>query len=469
MPRSERKLKATPPSTAATRDSKTTLLARRMNLGTTTAIVVANMIGTGIFTTTGLMLGILESGWMVLACWLVGGLIAIAGALSYAELATQMPHAGGEYVYLREIYGPLPAFLSGWTSFFVGFSAPVAASVVAFATYLTAAGILPDSWAAQKGVAVLAIVVLTAVHFMGLRLGSRVQNFLTALNLVLLLLLIVAGFSAEKADWNFLARESSFWHTGRWGQAATALLWVMFAYSGWNAAAYLSEEVEEPNRNLPRSLFAGTAVVLVLYLLLNVLLFAAAPQEQLRDTVAVAETAAHSLYGAAAGRWLAVAVSCALLSAVSAFMMIGPRVYYAMARDGLFFSFAGRIHARFQTPSFSIVAQGVCAALMALTGTFSELLTYIGFALGVFPWMAVLGVLLLRRREPARPRPYRVFAYPLLPAFYLGTMGWVMVVSLVNNPKPPAIAIATIALGIPAFYCARWWARRKALRPDAAR
>lgn len=426
-------------------------LPRRMNLSTTTGVVIANMIGTGIFTTTGLMLGMLESGWMVLACWLVGGMIALAGALSYAELATMMPRAGGEYIYLREVYGPLPAFLSGWTSFFVGFSAPVAASAVAFATYLSSAGLLPASWGAQKAASVSVVLVLTAIHYAGLRLGARVQNVLTGLNLTLLVALILSGFAAERANWQVFAAGSAFWVTGNWGQMATALLFVMFAYSGWNAASYLSEEVERPEKTLPRSLLYGTAVVVVLYLLLNVFLFAAAPQEKLRNAVAVGEVAVQELFGAGAGRWLAVAVCVALVSAMSAFMMIGPRVYYAMARDRLFFPFAARVHPKYETPSFSIVAQGICAALMALTGTFGDLLTYIGFALGIFPWMTVLGVILLRRREPARARPYRVWAYPLLPCFYLALMGWVMVMSLLTNPKPPLIAMATVAAGIPAY------------------
>ncbi len=417
-----------------------------------TGVVISNMIGTGIFTTTGLMLGVLDSGWMVLLCWLVGGMIAIAGALSYAELATMMPRAGGEYIYLREIYGPLPAFLSGWTSFFVGFSAPVAASAVAFATYLGAAGLLPQSWAAQKAASVGVILLLTGIHYTGLRFGSRVQSALTALNLVLLLGLIALGFSSERADFSFLAAGSGFWAAGKWSQMATPLLWVMFAYSGWNAAAYLGEEVEQPARTLPRSLLLGTATVIVLYLLLNLFLFAAAPQEKLRDVVAVAEIAVQQLFGSSAGRWLAIAVSLALVSAISAFMMIGPRVYYAMARDGLFFPFAGRIHPRFETPSFSIVAQGVCASLIALTGTFGQLLTYIGFALGIFPWLTVLGVLLLRSRRPAEPRPYRVWAYPLLPLFYLTLMTWVMSVSFVHNLKPSLIAIATVAAGAPAYF-----------------
>lgn len=439
---------AAPAVTAANQPN----LARRMTWQATTIVVVANMIGTGIFTTTGLMLGILESGWMVLLCWFLGGLIALAGALCYAELATQMPRAGGEYVYLREIYGPLPAFLCGWTSFFVGFSAPVAAAAVAFSLYMTAAGVLPGSWAAQKSASALVILLFTGIHYMGLRFGTRVQSLLTGLNLTLLVGLIVAGWGADKANWAFLAAGSGFWAAGKWGQMATALLWVMFAYSGWNAASYLAEEVEKPERTLPRSLLTGTATVMALYVLLNLFLFSAAPEDRLRNVEAVAAVAAGEMFGPSAGQWLAITVSVALVSAMSAFMLIGPRVYFAMARDGLFFPFAARIHARFETPSLSIVAQGVCAMIMAVTGTFGQLLTYIGFALGIFPWMTVLGVILLRRRQPAQPRPYRVWAYPLLPCFYLGLMGWVMLASLANNPKPPLIAIATVAAGIPAYF-----------------
>jgi len=428
------------------------ILPRRMNWRAAATVVVANMIGTGIFTTSGLMLGILDSGWLVLLCWLLGGLIALAGALCYAELAAAMPQAGGEYVYLRKIYGPLPAFLSGWTSFFVGFSAPVAAASVAWATYLAAAGLLPQTWFAQKIASVLMIAALTAVHFRGLRLGSRVQGLLTASNLVLLLALILGGLGSGKADWSFLAAGSPFWSPGNAGQMATALLWVMFAYSGWNATAYLAEEVQRPERTLPRSLGTGTAAVVLLYLLLNIFLFAAAPQSELRGAIPVTEIAVTRMFGAGAGRWLAIAVSVALISAMSAFMMIGPRVYYAMARDGLFLAFAARIHPRFATPSYSVVAQGLCAALMALTGTFAQMLTYIGFALGIFPWLTVLGVLVLRRREPGHPRPYRVWGYPVLPLFYLILMGWVIGAAFFNDMVPPLVALATIAAGIPAYY-----------------
>lgn len=422
-----------------------------MGLGSATVVIVANMIGTGIFTTTGLMLGFGLSPRMVLLCWLLGGLVALAGALCYAELATTMPRAGGEYIFLREIYGPLPAFLTGWTSFFVGFAAPGAAAAVAATKYLAAADLIPAGPWVGKSLAVFFVASLTAVHYCGLRLGTRVQNALTGLNVTLLLALIAAGLASRRADWGFLQQAPAGDGAAPFGMGM-ALMFAMFAYSGWNAAAYLSEEVRDPARTLPRSLLLGTATVAVLYLLLNLVYFAGATPGELAGKEAVAEIAARNLFGDAAAIALALLIALGLVSALSAYTLIGPRVYFAMARDGLFFRFAAQVHPRFRTPSFSIVAQGVVAALLALTGTFEQLLFYIGFALGIFPWMAVLGVILLRRREPQRERPYRVWGYPLTPVFFLVAMAVIMYMSFQGRPGPALWAIGTVAAGIPAYF-----------------
>lgn len=430
-------------------------LARLMTLRAATIVVIANMVGTGIFTTTGLLLTRLESGWLVLACWLAGGAIAIAGALCYAELATMMPRAGGEYAYLREIYGPLPAFLTGWVSFVIGFAAPIALAAVGCGEYLAASGLLSgDEWT-KKGVAVVIVLAFTAVHFAGVRFGTRVQSMLTGLNLLLLGALLLAGFLSPRSSMAFL-QSAEFLSAGKPAQLGVTLLWVMFAYSGWNAASYLAEEVREPSRTLPRSLFIGTAVVTLLYLCINVFLFAAAPQAELSGKVAVAETAVRTLFGADASKWFSALVSLALISAISAFLIIGPRVVYAMARDGMFFGFAARVHPRFGTPAWSIVAQGVLSVVMILSGTFGQLLTYVGFALGIFPWMTIAGLIILRRRQPERERPYHVWGYPLTPLFYLLTMGTILIISVVNDPKPPLVAIATIAAGGVVYFLTVW-------------
>ncbi len=437
---------ALPPSATATSELMAKrVLPRRLGLATATGVVIASMVGAGIFTTSGIMLLGVPSAALVLLCWLVAGAIALCGALSYAELAAMFPQAGGEYVYLREIYGPAFAFLTGWTSFIVGFSAPIAAAAVAAAEYFTRAGLLPASGFANKSVAIVIVLLLTAVHYRGGRLGSGAQNLLIALKLALMFGLLFAGFSSGAGDWKQLRLAPSGLTFSGFG---LALLFASFAYSGWNGSSYIAEEVEEPQRNLPRSLALGTLAVTLLYVLMNVLLFYAAPAGVLRGVTGVFSIAAQNLFGSAAGRTLAALIGLALLSSLSAYVLSGPRVYYAMARDGLFFRFAAAIHPAYETPSLAILAQSVCAIVIVLLGTFEQIITYIGFALGIFPWFAVLGVILLRRREPQRPRPYRTWGYPFTPLFYLAASTWILVVAFKGRPWPALAALATLAVGL---------------------
>jgi len=427
-------------------------LRRQLGLGTATSVVVANMIGAGIFTTTGLILAGVGSGWVVMLCWLLGGLIALCGALCYAELSTMMPRAGGEYVYLREIYGPLAGFLTGWVSFFAGFSAPIAASAVACAAYLGAAGVLPTSRLAERSTAVAIVALFTALHYRGVKLGARVQNVLTAVKVLLLVGLVSVGFLRGNGSWDYLSAQGEFWGQGQWSQIGFGMLLVMFAYSGWNASAYLAEEIRQPQKNLPRSLLLGTLIVTGIYLAVNLLFFFAAPTREISGVTTVGEVAVRGLFGAKAATVLSAMISVLLLSSLSAYLLIGPRVYYAMARQGLFFQAAARIHARFETPGLAIMAQGVCAMLLVLTGTFEQLLTYIGFALGIFPWMTVAGLLWLRKREPQRERPYRVWGYPVVPLIYLVASGSILVVAFWNRPVPSLLALLTIAAGVPVYW-----------------
>jgi APA family basic amino acid/polyamine antiporter len=439
-----------------------TELKRQLGLGTATSVVIANMIGAGIFTTTGLLLGELKSSGLVLVAWFLGGLIALAGALSYAELATMMPRAGGEYAYLREIYGPLPAFLTGWTSFFVGFAAPIAASAMGAAAYVApwfgaSAPADGSSSTMEKNIAVALVLIFSWVHALGVRLGAGVQNTLTVLKVSLLVGLIAAGFAAASgaadrpAGW--------LWANSNPAGLGVAMLFVMFSYSGWNAAAYLGEEVRKPARNLPRALFAGTLIVMLLYLGVNGQLIASPEMAaQLSGKITVFEIATRTMFGVAAGRWVGLLVFAALVSSLSAFVLIGPRVYFAMARDACFFPQAEKIHPRWGTPLLAIAAQAAWAVLLVVSGRFDQLLTYIGFALGIFPLLAVAGVFVLRRRQPQRERPFRVWGYPWTPAFFLLAMTAILVVSFLGRPKESSIAIATVAAGIPVY---RFFFRRK--------
>jgi len=435
-------------------------LRREMGLGAATVLVVANMVGTGVFTTSGFILGELGSTQALLACWAIGALFALAGALCYGELGAMLPEAGGEYAYLRRSFGPLPAFVSGWISLIVGFSAPIAAAAIAFATYflggareawwsLEAGG---HQWLALSPVSVLAIaavVVFSLVHYHSLRMGQGVQNVLTVFKVAFIVVLIVAGLAFGEGD---AARvEAALFGDGRpvdGAGFAVALIFVSFAYSGWNAAAYLGAEIRRPERNLPLALLLGTAFVSVLYLLLNLVYVYALPPEQMAGMLEVGSGAAAALFGPRAGALVGLAIALGLLSVVSAMIMAGPRVYYAMASHGLFFRRFGQVDAARHTPAQAILFQALIAIGMILTAAFDTLLIYIGFTLSLSAMLTVAGLLRLRRREPDLPRPYRAWGYPLTPLLFLGGNLWIVAYSLFSRPQVALYGLLTLGAGV---------------------
>jgi len=431
---------------------------RKIGPLTATSIVVANMVGAGIFTTSGIMAGQLPgSGW-ILVCWLLGGLIAMAGALSYAELATRMPQVGGEYVYLKKIYHPSIGFLTGWTSFFVGFSVPIAASAMAFSEYIfeglqsQALNITPPQlFFVKKGVALFLIILFTGIHYLGMKLGSKVQNFLTFLKVAIVVGLAGAGIALTGGKgisaFSFVTQGESSWLA-----FGTAMMLVMFSYSGWNASSYIAGEMKNPRKNLPLSLLLGTGIVILLYLALNLFIFQALPYDQAKGSIAIAERASIEAFGPWMGDFLGLLISLALLSSLSAFVIIGPRVYFAMARDRLFFPFAAKIHPKYKVPGRSILIQGAIAVFMVLIGSFEQLLVYIGFALNIFPWLAVFGIFLARKRHIGDPNAFKVWGYPVVPAFFLVTSLGLMVVNYLNRPLESTAAVVTVLLGVPCYF-----------------
>ncbi len=429
---------------------------RDIGLFTATSIVIANIIGAGIFTTIGIISGFLPgSGW-VLACWAFGGLIAISGALCYAELATRMPEEGAEYIYLKRLYHPLLGFLTGWTSFFVGFTAPIAASAMGFTEYLYAGlrggDVIVDSGsivAAKKIMAVAIIVLFTSLHYVGLKFGSRVQNVLTVVKIAIVLGLAGAGLAAGNGHLPALSFGGG--ESFSWIAIGTAMMLVSFSYSGWNASAYIAGEIKNPRRTLPGSLLIGTGAVIILYLALNLFIFKALPYESVTGEIAVVERASVSTFGPWMGKVLSVMVGIALLSSMSAYIIIGPRIYFAMARDRLFLPFASRVHPRFNVPSRSIAIQGAIAASLVLIGSFEQLMVYLGFALGIFPWLAVFGVFVARRRRIGEETAVKVWGYPVVPVFFLTSTLFLMVIAYVNRPFESTAAVLTVLTGIP-FY-----------------
>jgi APA family basic amino acid/polyamine antiporter len=436
-------------------------LKKSLGLVSLSNIVVANMVGAGIFTTSGLLLRDLGHPLLMLLLWLAGGLIALCGALSYGELGAAFPKAGGEYYFLSRLFHPVAGFLSGWVSFFAGFSAPIAASAVGCSEYLTRAfpaldhpfqaGFLTIAPAVtKKAIAILIMAFFILVHIQGLKPGVRLQNVLTISQVGLILFLIAAGFVSRKGDWsNFSAGN---WLPADFSSlkvAGLSLMWIMFAYSGWNASAYIGSEIKKPRRDLPLSLLVGTGVVLLLYLGLNLLFVYAVPPEEMKGVISVGGLAVGKLLGPGWEKFLSVLIAFALFSSLSAFIIIGPRVYYAMASDRLFFPFAAKVNPETRVPTLSICLQGIIAAIIVISGTFEHIITYMGFALGIFPILAVVGVFKLRKHHP---ESLRLPGFPVVQIIYLIVGLSILGLSLLQSPGPSLVAILTVLAGIPAYF-----------------
>jgi APA family basic amino acid/polyamine antiporter len=428
-------------------DSKT--LSRTLGLFPATNLVIADMIGAGIFTTSGLLLAELGSPILMIALWAGGGVLALCGALCYGALGAAMPRAGGEYVYLSRQFHPIFGFLTGWVSFFVGFSAPLAAIALGFSEYLTSA--LPASLAwgddvtVKRAIAALAIGSLTLVHLRGIAFGARVQNVLTIGKVLLVVGLIGFGFALGGGSFGHLsAAEPADDIGGGWKTVALSLMWIMFAYTGWNASAYVGSEIRNPRRNLPLSLVAGTGIVLVLYCALNVLYVYAVPPQELHGEIAVGSLAAARLFGDSARTAISLLIAFALLSSIGVLVILGPRVYYAMAKDGYFFRSLAEVHPVFRVPSKAIVIQCLIAIVMVLSGTFEQILTYMGFGLGIFPILVVMGVFKLPRAD--RPPLYAIAA-----VLFATVSALILVLAYLERPIESSIAILVVVAGIP-FY-----------------
>jgi len=443
-------------------------LERKLGLFPLTNIVIANMIGAGIFTTSGLLMKDLRHPLLMLSLWIAGGIIAVCGALSYGELGAAIPQAGGEYAFLSKLFHPLFGFLSGWVSFFVGFSAPIAASAIGFSEYFTRAfpgslklGFFEGSLEGailKKLYAILVIIAFTLIHLRGTVFGTRVQNALTLLKIGLITGLVIAGFSLGKGTLHHLTLGDSFrFDFGGWKIIGLSLMWIMFAYSGWNASAYVGSEIKNPEKNMPRSLILGTAAVILLYFCLNLFYIYAVEPEKMKGVISIAGLAAGSLFGKSLGAAISILISFALFSSLSAFIILGPRVYYAMAKDGYFFRFVGDVHHRYHVPSKSILLQCGISAVIVLSGSFDQILTYMGFSLGIFPILAVIGVFKLRR---LKMNPSKMPGFPLAPILYILAGLLILFLGFLERPIESSIALLTVAAGIPAYFLFKRYSKK---------
>lgn len=455
-----------PPSASAAEKPSSIALVRQLGVASATALVVSNMIGTGIFTSTGFMAGDLGSVGLIFLIWAVGALCALAGAFCYSELGVNFPASGGEYVYLTKAYGPVWGFITGWVSFFAGFSAPIAAAALAFADYLgyffpavkqanAQFMVGPEGWQFKVGGAQAAacglILLTTLINLLDLRRVAGLQNVLTGTKVAVLAAFLLLGFSAGTGNWgNFsldAARTSSMPLAA---QFAVSLFWVYASYSGWNAATYVAEEIKNPARTLPIALALGTGLVAIFYLLLNAVFIYATPLEQMKGTLAVGSLAASRLFGPEIAGMFAALMALALVSTVNAMVVIGPRVYYAMARNGAFFPFAAEINEKIRTPLKAILLQALCAMVMTLT-PFPSLVVFIGFILNFMAMMSVASLFKFRNREGWQKLKVVNFLWPLWPALFILVAAVITLVGLQMEPKISFTAVALILAGAAVF------------------
>jgi basic amino acid/polyamine antiporter, APA family len=442
-------------------------LQRRLGSIDAAAIVISNVIGGGIFFVPIIVAQMVPEPRAMLGVWLLGGALAFAGAMAYAELAALRPRAGGEYVYLHEAFGPMAAFLTGWTSFVAGFSGAIAASAVALGDYVgrflpaaadaTPIVTLPIPWiplvvSPKTLVALTGIAALSAIHVRGLGPGRVVQNTLAAVKVSALVVFVALAFS--------IGRGSAAHFTQGGGATAAAfalaLVPVMFSYSGWNAAAYVAEEIRDPERNVPIALAIGTLAVVAIYALLNLTYLYAMPIPELAALRGrLLDVVAERLFGFVAGGLLAVFTIVSLAASISAMVLAGPRVYYAMARDGLFLPAAARVHPRFRTPAIAIVAQSIWSGVLVLSGTLSQLVSYTGFAVVLFAGVAVASVFVLRRRQPDERRPFKAWGYPWAPGIFVIASAGMLLNELWRSGTTAVAGVAVIGAGIPVYFLTR--------------
>jgi APA family basic amino acid/polyamine antiporter len=407
------------------------------------SVVVANMIGTGVFTSLGFQLLGIDSPFVIMMLWLVGGITALCGALTYAELAANLPRSGGEYNFLSRIYHPCAGFISGWVSATIGFAAPVALAAMTFAAYLKAVfPVISTIWSAA-----LLVIFLTAAHCFSRKASSGVQQIFTAIKVLLIIAFCVIVFVWGSSPQHIsLLPQSGDKQLLLSGAFAVSLIYVNYAFTGWNAATYLTSEIQNPQRDLPTVLAVGTAVVAALYMLLNFTFLSAAPISSLEGKLEIGVIVANYALGDNAGRVMGVILAVLLISTVSAMTMAGPRVLQVIGEDFPVFSKLATCNKQ-GIPVTAIICQGILALFFILSSTFESVLVFSSFVLGVNTLFAVLGVFILRLRKLGIKGAYRTFAYPVAPLSYLGITLWTLIYVLLSRPQEGWLGLAIIALG----------------------
>jgi APA family basic amino acid/polyamine antiporter len=444
-----------PSATADPREAVQPQLLRVLGLWQTTSIAMGVMIGTAIFLVPSDVTRQVGSPGPALAVWVGGGLLSLFGALSFAELAGMMPQAGGQYVYLREAYGSLVSFLCGWSFFLAAQSGGISVLAVGFAEYL--GEFVPLSTWELRAAAAASIVVFTFINYLGVKEGGRVQSLLTGVKVGALVALILLGYllvhGPVAGAGNLPARPGSSF-LASFGVAMVGVLW---AYEGWNTCTFAAGEVRNPQRDVPRALILGTLAVIALYVGLNLVYYRVLTVPEVAASSRVGADAAVRIFGRTGSQLVALLIIISTLGSLNGSILAAPRVYYAMAKDGIFFRWCAAVHPRFHTPHLALLFQGVWGILLVVMGTYEQLFTYVIFAAWVFYALTGFAVIVLRRTQPNVARPYRVFGYPWVPIAFVLTSTWFIVNTLVEKPVESGLGAIMVALGVPVYLV---WRRR---------
>ncbi len=415
----------------------------KIGFNTAVSIVIANMIGTGVFTSLGFQVLGIESGFAIIMLWVVGGILALCGALTYGEIGAAFPQSGGEYNYLSKLYHPAVGFVSGWVSVTVGFAAPIAAAAVALGSYVNKVyGTVNPIF-----MALTVIALITVIHSINLKAGSLFQRVFTIVKVCCILMFVGFGlFHVPQHSVNFDAN-SQAWNDIFSKGFAISLIYVTYAYSGWNAASYISGEINNAQRNLPRALFVGTLIVMVIYTLLNYVFLYSVPIPQLKGVLEVGYLSANKIFGTQVGQFMSLVIALLLISTISAMILAGPRVMKSMGTDikGLkFFAISNKNN----VPYVAIIFQSVIAVVLVLTSSFQSLITYVGFTLNLFTFLTVLGIFILRYKHKNIKTSYKTFLYPVTPLLFLGILLFILTYIMIEKPLESMYGLGTVALGL---------------------
>jgi APA family basic amino acid/polyamine antiporter len=436
-------------------------LKRRLTLFDATLLVIGNVVGAGIFTTSGFLAGELPQPLLFIAIWVIGGLLTLCGALTYAEMASMFPRSGGDYQFLKAAYGPGAGFLLGWISFWVITPGSIAALSIATVGYVKAFFPVSNP-VSQKFLAIAIISALSYINYRGVRLSGTTQDVFTLGNVLIILALIIGGLLWGSGNWQHvtIAPSASVPWSKLFGPAMIA---VIFTYSGWFVSAYVGGEVKNPQRTLPFSLVLGTIIVTIVYTLINLTYLYALPLSRINGVINVAQLTAQALFNSACAQVLSISIILAIIASINATILAGARIYYAMAEDNIFWSPFKRLHPQYSTPSLALLSQMILACLFVCLGTFDHLLSYVVFVMLLSSIATGMAHFILRLRKPELSRPYRTWGYPVVPLVFICFYVWIAAHIAAAKPLTSIIGLIITMSGLPFFFI---WRKLNKLQRD---